>query len=162
MSDSETSVGGPAHSRAGPAKTREKRKTVFHVDITSDELEDAGFSDDGPHERDRPKLSWTPITTTLTWADTDVFLRDLACKQCNGYALRERHGFRTQFGVCYRFQCGFFNYLKCGWQVRVWVPCDQFFAITQYYDSHPELARPVVMDTVLHTAQTMAVATVKS
>jgi len=86
-----------------------------HVDSTSDVLEDddAGFSDDGLHERGRAKLSWTRITTTLTWADADAVLRDLACKECNGYALRERHGFSTQFGVCYRFQCGFFNYLKC-------------------------------------------------
>jgi hypothetical protein len=64
--------------------------------------------------------------------------------------------------VYYRFQCGFFNYLKCGWQVRVWVPYDQTFEITLYYDSHPELPRPAVIDTVLHTPQTMAVATVKS
>ncbi len=164
MSDSESSVGGASHSRrAGPAKTRAKRK-ARHVDSTSDDLEDddAAFSDDGPHERGRAKLSWTRITTTLTWADADVVLRDLACKECNGYALRERHGFRTQFGVCYRFQCGFFNFFKCGWQVRVWVPYDQTFHITLYYDSHPELPRPVVIDVVLHTPQTMAVATVKS
>ena len=99
MSDSESSVGGAAHSsRVGPAKTRVKRK-ARHVDSTSDDLEDddAAFSDDGPHERGRAKLSWTRITTTLTWADADVVLRDLACKECNGYALRERHGFRTQF-----------------------------------------------------------------
>ena len=121
MSDSESSVGGPAHSRAGPVKTRAKRKAFFqichqdlfasspagpaktrgkrkagHVDSTSDDLQDddATFSDDGPHERERPKLSWTPITTTLTWADADVFLRDLTCKECNGYALCERHGSR--------------------------------------------------------------------
>ena len=141
MSDSDSSVDGPPPSRAGAPKTREKSKTAS-VDSISDELDDAGFSDDGLHERERPKLSWTPMTTTLSWVDADVFLRDLACKQCNGYSLRERHGFRTQFGVCYRFQCGFFNYLKCGWQVRVWVPHDQPTAITQYYDSHPELVRP--------------------
>jgi hypothetical protein len=99
MSDSESSVGGAAHSRrAGPAKTRAKRK-ARHVDSTSDDLEDddAAFSDDGPHESGRAKLSWTRITTTLTWADADVVFRDLACKECNGYALRERHDFRTQF-----------------------------------------------------------------
>jgi hypothetical protein len=49
MSDSESSVGGAAHSRrASPAKTRAKRK-ARHVDSTSDDLEDddAAFSDDG-------------------------------------------------------------------------------------------------------------------
>jgi hypothetical protein len=88
----------PIFRRAGPAKTRAKRKARF-VDSTSDDLEDddAAFSDDGPHESGRVKLSWTRITTTLTWADADVVFRDLACKECNGYALRERHGFRTQF-----------------------------------------------------------------
>ena len=80
MSDNESSVDGPPHSRAGTSKTRETRKTPS-VDSSSDELDDAGFSDDGLHERERPKLSWTPMTTTLSWVDADVFLRDLACKQ---------------------------------------------------------------------------------
>ena len=159
MSDSESSVDGPPPSRAGAAKTLEKSK-VDSVDSISDDLDDAGFSDDGLYER--PKLPWTPIATTLSWADADVFMRDLACKQCNGYSLRERHDFRTQFGVCYRFQCGFFNYLNCGWQVRVWVPYDQPTAITQYYDNHPELPRPAVIDVVQHSAQTMTVSSLKS
>jgi len=43
MSDSESSVVGPPPSRAGTAKTPEKRKVVS-VDSSSDELDDAGFS----------------------------------------------------------------------------------------------------------------------
>jgi hypothetical protein len=31
MSDSESSIGGAAHSRAGPAKTRAKRKAIFQI-----------------------------------------------------------------------------------------------------------------------------------
>jgi len=44
----------------------------------------------------------------------------------------------------------------------VWVPYDQPFEITLYYDSTPELARPNVIDAVLHTPQTLVVDTVKS
>ena len=120
-----------------------------------------GESDDGVHEP-RPKLHWTHISTTLSWADADLVMRDLSCKQCNGYNLRERSDFRTKTGLCFRFQCGFYNFLKCGWQVCVLVPFNQKAEIMHYYDCHPEVPAPAVIDAIEHSPQTMSLASVKS
>ncbi len=51
--------------------------------------------------------------TQVGWEDSDVFMRDLTVRMCNRFPLRERSGFVTGTHLCYRFQCGFFNYLKC-------------------------------------------------
>ena len=59
--------------------------------------------------------------TQVGWEDADVFMCDLGVKMCNGFHLRERSGFVTVTHLCYRFQCGFFNYLKCAWQLHILV-----------------------------------------
>ena len=106
------------------------RRLSERIDINSEDFEGDG-SNDAVLEP-RPKLHWTHVTMTLSWADADVVMRDLDCTQCNGYNLRERGGFSTKTGLCYHFQCGFFNFLGCGWQLRVLVPFDQRTEILIY------------------------------
>ena len=52
--------------------------------------------------------------TQVGWEDTDVFMGDLTVRMCNGFHLCDHIGFVTVTHLCYRFQCGFFNDLKCG------------------------------------------------
>ena len=54
--------------------------------------------------------------TQVGWEDADVFISDLVVKMCNGFPLQSS-GFLTATHMCYRFQFGFFNYLKCAWQL---------------------------------------------
>jgi hypothetical protein len=90
-------------TRTDTVKEHEKRK-ASSVESSSDEFDDEGTSDDGLYES-CPKIPWTHVATTLSWEDTDVVIRDLSSKHpLNWYNLRERHGFRTKSGVCYRFQ----------------------------------------------------------
>lgn len=89
-------------------------------------------------------------------------MRDLAAKMCNGFALRERSGFTTTTHLCYRFQCGFHNYLKCSWQLRILVPYNQSAELERYCAAHSAVSRPAGMENAVHTPQTLSLVSAKS
>jgi hypothetical protein len=71
------------------------RRSSERNEIRSEDSEGDG-SNDAVLET-RPKLHWTHIATTLSWADAaDVVMRDLVCTQCNGYNLRKRGDFNRR------------------------------------------------------------------
>ena len=89
-------------------------------------------------------------------------MRDLAAKMCNGFALRERSGFTTTTHLCYRFQCGFHNYLKSSWQLRILVPYNQSAELERYCAAHSAVSRPAGMENAVHTPQTLSLVSAKS
>lgn len=89
-------------------------------------------------------------------------MRESAGRMCNGFHLRERNGFVTVTHLCYHFQCGFFNYLKCVCQLRILVPFNQCAELTRYYDTHPDVSRPELIHGTLYTPQTMTLVSAKS
>ena len=96
------------------------------------------------------------------WEDADFCMRHCDSRLCNGYPLLELFGFVTANGLTYRFQCGFFNYLKCEWKLRVFIPFNQPYELTQYYAAHPEVPKPTVINVIVHTPENMSLLSAKS
>jgi len=96
------------------------------------------------------------------WEEAEFCMRDCASRLCNGYPLRERFGFVTANGLTYRFQCGFFNYLKCEWQLRVIIPYNQPYELAQYRATHPDVPESTVINAIAHTSATMSLLSAKS
>ena len=96
------------------------------------------------------------------WDEAEFCMSDCASRLCNGYPLCERFGFVTANGLTYRFQCGFFNYLKCEWQLRVIIPYNQPYELAQYCATHPDVPAPTVINVIARTSATMSLLSAKS
>lgn len=98
----------------------------------------------------------------IGWDQAEFCMADFASRMCNGFPLRERSGFRTSLYLVYRFQCGYYNYLKCGWQLRVLIPFNQFAELSHYYETRPDIPAPPHIVDIQHSPQTLAMVSAKS